>query len=162
MHRSEWLTRSESETVDRGRCLGERARGGEVITLVGPLGAGKTALAGGIMDGAGAEGPFRSPSFTLVWEHQGRFPIYHVDLYRLQGSEVEFDLPWDRILAGDALALIEWADRLPVDFLPRGRLEIRLKREAEQIRRINLTANGSCVHLLDSGAGGEDHQGARH
>ncbi len=161
MCRREWLTESEEETVERGRRLGQRVDGGDIVALIGPLGSGKTVLAGGIMSGAGAEGPFRSPSFTLVWEHCGRFPIHHVDLYRLDEAEAEMDLPWDRILDRDSLAVIEWADRLPSGFLPDDRLLIRLERCGDNRRRIRLEARGGCARIISDEVGGEDCASSR-
>ncbi|MFO8059957.1 MAG: tRNA (adenosine(37)-N6)-threonylcarbamoyltransferase complex ATPase subunit type 1 TsaE [Bacillota bacterium] len=152
-----WYTSGEEETRALAERMGRGLRGGEVFALVGSLGAGKTVFASGLMRGAGAPGPFRSPSFTLVWQHRGRFPIYHVDLYRLEGSDVWEDLPWDAIIAPPAVAVVEWADKLPSEMLPPDRVRVRLRRLDDGVcrRRIDCTGRGACVDLLRAMTGGD-------
>lgn len=155
-----WYTRSEEETRILGLRLGESLVGGEVIALTGQLGTGKTVLASGILLGAGARGPFRSPTFTLVWEHQGRIPIHHVDLYRLVPGDAVDDLPWDQILSPDSAVVIEWADRLPRGFLPRDHVRMHLQRPAvgsgkTNHRRIEGRGCGLGAGLICGLPGGE-------
>jgi tRNA threonylcarbamoyladenosine biosynthesis protein TsaE len=120
------LTASDAAAT---RALGERlgvaAAAGDVIALIGPLGAGKTELARGIARGLDVVGPVSSPTFVLVAEHEGRLPLFHVDGYRLAGPE-------DALAAGlldergaEGVTVVEWAERLEVA-LPAGRLEIRI------------------------------------
>ncbi len=150
-HTHTWCTSTHEETRALGESMGRCLRGGEVFALVGALGAGKTVFASGLMQGAGAPGPFRSPSFTLVWEHEGRFPLYHVDLYRLEGSEAREDLPWDTIFAPPAVAVVEWADRLPRELLPSDWMQVcieRLRGDGDR-RRIRCTGHNASADLLD-------------
>lgn len=104
---------SPEETEHIGRRLGEICRGGEVIGLIGPLGAGKTCLVRGVAAGLDIESSHvRSPSFTLIAEHRGRLPLFHIDLYRL--DTVSIDELWLReYLFGSGVAVVEWFDRLP-------------------------------------------------
>jgi tRNA threonylcarbamoyladenosine biosynthesis protein TsaE len=99
-------------TEDVGRRLGAACRGGELIGLVGQLGTGKTCLARGVAAGLGiAPTRVRSPSFTLIAEHGGRLPLFHIDLYRLDTASPE-ELWLREYLFGCGVAVVEWFDRL--------------------------------------------------
>ncbi len=122
-----------------GARIGSAARAGDVIALVGPLGAGKTELARGIALGLGVAGPVSSPTFVLIAEHEGRLPLFHVDAYRLAGPE-------DALGAGvlderraDGVTVIEWAERLGAA-LPAGRLEVRIDGSGDDPRHVEVLA----------------------
>ncbi len=105
-------TRSPEETRGVGEALGRvlrRAGPGTVVALVGPLGAGKTCLVQGLARGLGVSGYVRSPTFTLVHEHAGPVPLYHVDLYRLRPAEADA-LGLDELVDGPGVTAIEWAE----------------------------------------------------
>jgi tRNA threonylcarbamoyladenosine biosynthesis protein TsaE len=105
------VTGSEEETSAAGAHLGARLGAGDVVLLYGDLGAGKTAFVRGLAQGLGASpDAVSSPTFTLVQEYRGRVPLYHVDLYRLQPSEVG-DLGLDELIDSDAVVAVEWAER---------------------------------------------------
>ena len=106
-------TQSEQETAAVGRDLSPRLAAGSVVLLIGPLGAGKTALVRGIAEGLGAGADeVSSPTFTLVQEYRGgRLPLFHVDLYRLDDPRELDDLGLEEI-AGDGVLAIEWAEKL--------------------------------------------------
>ncbi len=128
-----------------GRTLGEIAEAGTVVRLLGPLGAGKTALVQGLALGLGLgeDAGVRSPSFALVRTHEGgRLPLVHVDLYRLGDPDELADLGLDEVLAGPAVTAVEWADRFD-DALPPGGWEIHL----------DYTDDGSRRAVLDGDAG---------
>lgn len=132
----------EAESLDRtqaiGRALGAVLRVGDVIGLIGPLGAGKTALTKGIAAGAGVEDPRRvtSPTFVIVNEYDGAVHIYHIDAYRL-GSAAELDaLGLDEFIESGAI-IVEWADRV-ADALPAERLTITIEPVGEQERTLRL------------------------
>jgi len=111
----EFISNSPDETITFGEELGKQLKGGEVISLVGPLGSGKTHLVKGIAAGCGAEECVKnvnSPSFVIVNEYSGRLSIYHIDCYRLN-STAEFEmLGFDDYCRGDSVVLIEWADKV--------------------------------------------------
>ncbi len=106
------ITRSEQETVDFARRFAARLHAGSVVLLVGDLGAGKTTFVRGLALGLGLDpDAVSSPTFTLIQEYRGHPSLYHVDLYRLQGAEVD-DLGLEELAAGDAVVAIEWAEKL--------------------------------------------------
>jgi tRNA threonylcarbamoyladenosine biosynthesis protein TsaE len=133
---------SEEETVDLGRGLGRALKGGELLLLEGDLGYGKTVFARGIAASLGVPADeVSSPSFTLVHEYKGgRVPLFHLDLYRLDGSDEEIGaLGIEEILAAGGVVLVEWGEKLP-PFLRRGAMTIRFHDVGEGSRRIEIIA----------------------
>ena len=113
-----------------------------MVAFYGELGAGKTALIKAIA--AGLDVPSSdvcSPSYTLVNEYQGRIPIYHFDLYRLEGAKDIHDLGYEEYLKGDGISVIEWAGIAP-ELLTEKRLDIRMEITGDSERRLLLTAYG--------------------
>jgi tRNA threonylcarbamoyladenosine biosynthesis protein TsaE len=105
-------TRSEAETQAAGAALAARLRPGTWVLLFGDLGAGKTAFVRGMAAGLGVDpGDVSSPTFTLVQEYRGRLPFYHVDLYRVEGLEVD-DLGLEELGASGGVVAVEWAERI--------------------------------------------------
>jgi tRNA threonylcarbamoyladenosine biosynthesis protein TsaE len=91
----------------------QSAFGGALVLLTGPLGAGKTVLAKGIARSLGIPDPLISPTYTIIAEYRsGRVPLYHVDLYRIEGTEQMENLGIEDILRGDAVVLVEWGEKL--------------------------------------------------
>ena len=135
---------SLAEILKFGRLLGREARPGDVFTLTGDLGAGKTTLTQAI--GQGLEVPqscyITSPTFSLLHEYPGRFPLYHMDLYRLAGEEEMEELGFEDYIYGEGLTVIEWSDRLG-SLMPEDRLDIELSIVSETARKVILTAYGS-------------------
>ena len=132
----ETITNSEEATSAAGEELARRLAAGDVVLLYGELGAGKTAFVRGLARGLGAPvEEVSSPTFTLVQEYQGRLPLYHVDLYRLEPAEVD-DLGLEELVSGDGIVAIEWAERW------RGRpddvIEVRLEHAGEDRRRVEI------------------------
>ncbi|MCY4389815.1 MAG: tRNA (adenosine(37)-N6)-threonylcarbamoyltransferase complex ATPase subunit type 1 TsaE [Desulfurellaceae bacterium] len=109
-------TFSAEETLSLGRQIGRLLAPGMILGLCGDLGAGKTCLVKGIAEGLGiAPETVTSPTFTLVAEHyRGRVPLYHIDLYRLEGVEGE-ELGYEEYLFGQGVAVVEWFPFLPND-----------------------------------------------
>jgi tRNA threonylcarbamoyladenosine biosynthesis protein TsaE len=123
------ITSSTKETIDLGRLLGEKIDRPMIIALTGDLGTGKTMLVKGIAQGLGVptEYPVTSPSYTLVNEYKGRFPLFHIDLYRLAGAEETYDLGFEEIISGNGVVAIEWAQRLSnEDLTPDIRIDIQV------------------------------------
>lgn len=107
---TEHVTHSEAETTAVGRLLGERLAAGDAVLLSGPLGAGKTAFARGLLEGLGGDADaVSSPTFTIVQEYAGRVRMQHVDLYRLSPVEVD-DLALEDLWE-DSVLVVEWPDR---------------------------------------------------
>lgn len=115
---------------------------GDVILLVGKLGSGKTCLAQGIAKGLGIDEYTPSPSFVLVREYQGRVPLYHIDLYRLDRLEEIIQLGLDDYLYGNGVSVVEWADR-GLSALPEEHLLINIEHLATTKRKLTLIAKGS-------------------
>jgi tRNA threonylcarbamoyladenosine biosynthesis protein TsaE len=111
------ITSSTEETIDFGRRLGHAIDRPVFIALTGDLGSGKTALVRGIARGLGIppDHPVTSPSYTLINEYNGRFRLFHIDLYRLTSPDETYDLGLDDIMAGDGVVAVEWAERLGTD-----------------------------------------------
>lgn len=135
-------THSPEKTRELGAILGRLARPGLVVVLRGPLGAGKTCLAQGVGRGLGVADPIRSPTFTLVHEYQGRLPFYHLDLYRLDGSELE-GIGLEEYLDAGGVTLVEWGEKAAC-LLPSDRLEVEiiLQPWSPDARTMSLSALG--------------------
>lgn len=135
---------SLQQTEALGRILGTLAEPGDVITLQGPLGAGKTTLTQAIARGLGVDPRqyVTSPTFSLLHEYEGRIPLYHMDFYRLAG-EVEIEsLGLDEYFSGSGLTVIEWPERLD-NLMPSERLHIELGIAGETCRTADLAGYGS-------------------
>ena len=131
------VTRSEQETADVGRALAATLSAGDVVLLVGDLGAGKTAFVRGLAEGLGVPASeVSSPTFTLVQEYRsGRLPLFHVDLYRLNDPREVDDLGLDEI-AEDGVLAIEWAEKLPSP--PPGAVRVTLAHESDNERLVSV------------------------
>jgi tRNA threonylcarbamoyladenosine biosynthesis protein TsaE len=133
-------TASPEETGRLGSALAAGLAVGDVILLTGPLGAGKTCFVTGLARGLGCIGRVRSPSFTLVNEYGGGLPLFHLDLYRLEGPEAD-DLGLEERLERGVLAA-EWGERLPAH-LRAGALALVFEIRSERQRAIRATAAGA-------------------
>lgn len=128
-------TNSAEETMALGERLGKILCPGAVLALFGDLGAGKTTFTKGIARGLGLADDVHSPTFTLIHEHIGPTPLYHVDLYRLE-SEAEVDsLGIEEYIYSEGITIIEWADRMR-SMLPPERLDIELKMKGDNDREM--------------------------
>jgi tRNA threonylcarbamoyladenosine biosynthesis protein TsaE len=135
----EILSTSEADTARFGAQLAEALEPGTVVALVGHLGAGKTRLVQAVATAAGVDPrEVNSPTFVLVQEYSGRWPIYHFDTYRLPDSAAFLNLGAEEYLQGDGVCFIEWADRV-ADALTED-LRIELTALGETTRRIAITA----------------------
>lgn len=142
----------ESDSVEATRRIGARLgrvlAAGDVVALIGPLGAGKTAFAQGVADGAGVPDRRRvnSPTFVIINEYEGRpgaapLKIYHIDAYRLRHGDDLLALGFEEMLERGAV-LIEWADRV-ADALPVETLELRIEPLDADRRRLTGRAGGA-------------------
>ena len=140
------LTNSEEETSAAGERLAVRVKPGDVLLLHGDLGAGKTAFAQGLAAGLGVEGPVTSPTFTIVQEYEGRLPVAHVDVYRLDTVQDLYDLGFDELIDDGRVTIVEWGDRV-VQALPADHLVIRIDPGAADNERVlELSFRGARWH----------------
>ncbi|MGD1939654.1 MAG: tRNA (adenosine(37)-N6)-threonylcarbamoyltransferase complex ATPase subunit type 1 TsaE [Cyanophyceae cyanobacterium] len=141
-------------TIALGRKLGQALQPGAVILLSGDLGAGKTTLVKAIAEGLGISDPVNSPTFVLVNEYfDGRSPLYHFDLYRLEPAGVagvDPEMYWEGMEVEPGIVAIEWAERLP--YLPGDRLEIRLNHSAPPDVVIENPLSGRDICIQQFGA----------
>ena len=104
-------TRSAKETYQLGVDLGKKACKGQVFTMVGDLGVGKTVFTQGLAEGLGITEPISSPTFTIVQEYRnGRLPLFHFDLYRIHDEDELFEAGCEEYIYGEGVSIIEWAD----------------------------------------------------
>ena len=137
-------SRSVNDTKKTSRRIARHLKAGDIICLVGQLGAGKTVFAKGLAEGLGIkEVEVTSPSFVLVRQYMGgRLPMNHIDLYRLQATRQMLDVGYEDYIYGNAVSVIEWAQRLeylmPSEYL---KVEISLDTD-EKARRIEVSGVG--------------------
>jgi tRNA threonylcarbamoyladenosine biosynthesis protein TsaE len=136
-----------SGSVDTTRALaaalGPLLEAGDVVSLVGDLGAGKTAFAQGLARGLGVDGPVTSPTFTIVQEYAGRLPVAHVDVYRLDTVQDLYDLGFDELIDDGRVTIVEWGD-LVAQALPADHLVVRIEAGvADNERMLDLSFRGA-------------------
>ena len=125
-------SRSEADTLALGKKLGERALPGQIYTLDGDLGVGKTVFTKGMAEGLGITDPVSSPTFTLVLEYEGgRLPLYHFDVYRIGDPEEMEEIGYDDYFFGQGVCLIEWAERIR-ELLPEGVIRITIEKQLDR------------------------------
>lgn len=125
-------TYSAEETLAFGQKLGHNAKQGEVYTLVGDLGVGKTVLTQGIAQGLDIREPICSPTFTIVQVYEeGRMPFYHFDVYRIGDIEEMDEIGYEDYFYGEGLCMIEWANLIE-EILPQHRREITIEKDLEK------------------------------
>jgi len=133
---------SEAQTRDAGQQIAGSLHAGDVIALIGNLGAGKTRFVKAVAEAFGVPlDEVNSPTFTLIQEYEGRVLIRHCDTYRLRNPDEFADLGLDELFAPDGIALVEWADRVE-EYLPRDRLTIRITIDSPTARTIEVSATG--------------------
>ena len=144
----ERVTNSVDETIAAGRELAVLLQPNDVALLVGDLGAGKTHLTKGIAQGLGARGKVTSPTFNIVLVYDdGRLPLYHFDLYRLDDAYQLDDIDYFGLLEDGGASIVEWGDKFP-EALPETYLEVRMQvdygaaTDAEPARRIQIRGFG--------------------
>ena len=122
-------TNSPEETFALGRQIGQQAAAGEVYTLIGDLGVGKTVLTQGVAAGLGVEEPVSSPTFTIMQIYEeGRLPFYHFDVYRIGDVEEMDEIGYEDYFYGDGVCLIEWANLIE-EILPPKHKQIRIEKD---------------------------------
>ncbi|EOD00405.1 tRNA (adenosine(37)-N6)-threonylcarbamoyltransferase complex ATPase subunit type 1 TsaE [Caldisalinibacter kiritimatiensis] len=136
------VTNSAEETKEIGYRLGRILQGGDIVCLTGDLGAGKTTLTQALAKGLDVDDYVTSPTFTLINEYNGRYPVYHMDVYRLEDVDEMYDLGYEEYFYSDGVTIVEWANLIE-EILPEERLNIQLKRGKEgNEREINIYGKG--------------------
>jgi tRNA threonylcarbamoyladenosine biosynthesis protein TsaE len=133
-------TSSGAETEALGARLAERLRPGEVVVVAGEVGAGKTTLIRGACRALGVEGPVTSPTFTIGQRYEGRLPVSHLDLYRLDDLEREDPALLDDYLDAGSVAFVEWPGAARARLAGRTALEVRIEHAGGERRRIEIGA----------------------
>lgn len=135
-------TYSEEETFNIGKGIGSKAEPGEVYTLIGDLGVGKTVFTKGFGAGLDIEEPINSPTFTIIQVYEeGRLPLYHFDVYRIGDPEEMDEIGFDEYVYGDGVSLIEWANLIE-DIIPKAHTEILIEKDLNKgfdYRKITVT-----------------------
>ena len=138
-------TRSAEETYELGVQIGEKAKAGQVFTLVGDLGVGKTVFTQGLAKGLEIEEAISSPTFTIVQVYEeGRVPFYHFDVYRIGDLSEMDEVGFEDYVYGEGVSLIEWANLID-EILPAERTEIIIEKDLSQgfdYRKITIEEKG--------------------
>lgn len=134
-------TQNARETFLLGEKIGRQAMPGQVFTLVGDLGVGKTVFTQGVASGLGVSEPVSSPTFTIIQEYEeGRLPFYHFDVYRIGCVEEMDEIGYEDYFYGNGICLIEWADLIE-EIIPENAISIRIEKNLEKgfdYRRITI------------------------
>lgn len=141
----ERMINSEQETIALAEQLAALLHAGDVLTLEGDLGAGKTTFTKSVAKGLGITRNVNSPTFTILKQYEGRLPLNHLDVYRLADSDE--DLGWDELFYGNAISIIEWAHLIEED-LPPERLAITILRLDENARKFTFMPIGKRYEQL--------------
>ncbi|MBU9713544.1 tRNA (adenosine(37)-N6)-threonylcarbamoyltransferase complex ATPase subunit type 1 TsaE [Evansella tamaricis] len=139
-YQREYISHSLEETQQLAEHLANLLKPGDLVTLEGNLGAGKTSFTKGLAKGLGVAGNVNSPTFTIIKEYQGKVPFYHMDAYRVE-DELE-DLGLDEYFEGDGVTVVEWPSMIE-EQLPKEKLAIRIEYMAENKRKLTFMASGS-------------------
>ena len=133
---------SAEETYELGKKLGSEANPGDVLTLIGDLGVGKTVFTQGFADGLGITEPISSPTFTIVQQYDtGRLPLYHFDVYRIGDIEEMEEIGYDDYFFGQGICLIEWANLIE-EILPENLIKVTIEKDLDKgfdYRKITVT-----------------------
>lgn len=125
-------TRSAEETYQLGKEIGQKAKKGQVYTLVGDLGVGKTVFTQGLAKGLEIDEPISSPTFTIVQVYdEGRLPFYHFDVYRIGDISEMDEIGFEDYVYGEGISLIEWANLIE-ELLPKERIVITIEKDLEK------------------------------
>ncbi len=135
-------TASPEETRSLASALASVLGRGDLVLLVGDLGSGKTVFAQGLAAGLGVREPVTSPTFTIVQEYEGRHPVAHVDVYRLDRVQDLYDLGFDELVEGRGVTIVEWGD-LVARAMPRDHVVVQIEPGDDDAERVlDMTFNG--------------------
>lgn len=133
-----YITHSAQETVDLGEKIGSLLKSGDVIAMTGTLAAGKTTITKGIAKALGITDVVTSPTFCLISEYEGtKMPLYHMDVYRLDGPEDFINLGVEDMLDGDGVCIVEWSEKVSSE-LPKRTIKIEITPLEDGSRQIKI------------------------
>lgn len=145
MERKVWESFGPKETFEIGKTLGENSKPGQVYTLIGDLGVGKTVFTQGVAAGLGISEPVNSPTFTILQVYEeGRIPFYHFDVYRIGDVEEMEEIGYQDCFYGEGICLIEWANLIE-EILPEDYMQITIEKDLEKgfdYRKITMESKG--------------------
>lgn len=124
-------THTEEETRTLGEELAKKANPGDVYTLIGDLGVGKTIFTQGFAKGLGITEQVNSPTFTIVQEYKGRIPFYHFDVYRIEEPEEMEEIGYEDYFYGDGVCMIEWAELIK-ELLPEEAVKVCIRKDLQK------------------------------
>ncbi|MBR0544697.1 MAG: tRNA (adenosine(37)-N6)-threonylcarbamoyltransferase complex ATPase subunit type 1 TsaE [Treponema sp.] len=130
-------TNTAEETIELGRKIGRLLTKGDVIAMQGTLAAGKTTITKGIAESLGVTDTITSPTFCLISEYSGKMPLYHMDVYRLDGGEDFINLGTDDMIYGEGVSIIEWSEKI-MDELPKKTIILKLEPQEDGSRIITI------------------------
>ena len=130
-------TKTAEETIELGKKIGNLLTKGDVIAMQGTLAAGKTTITKGIAQALGVKETITSPTFCLISEYEGKMPLYHMDVYRLDGGEDFINLGTDDMIYGEGVSIIEWSDKI-MDELPSKTIILKLEPQEDGSRIITI------------------------
>ena len=130
-------TNTAEETIELGRKIGRLLTKGDVIAMQGTLAAGKTTITKGIAESLGVTDTITSPTFCLISEYSGKMPLYHMDVYRLDGGEDFINLGTDDMIYGESVSIIEWSEKI-MDELPKKTIILKLEPQEDGSRIITI------------------------
>ena len=130
-------TKTPDETIALGRKIGKLLKKGDVIAMQGTLAAGKTTITKGIADALGVSDTITSPTFCLISEYEGKMPLYHMDVYRLEGTDDFENLGTDDMIYGEGVTIIEWSEKI-MDALPKKTIILKLEPQEDGSRIITI------------------------
>lgn len=132
-----FTTHSAEETIALGEKIGALLQAGDILAMQGTLAAGKTTITKGIARALGITEDITSPTFCLISEYEGKLPLYHMDVYRLEGTEDFINLGVDDMLYGHGVCIIEWSEKI-MDELPKSTIILRLEPHDDGSRTITI------------------------
>lgn len=132
-----FFTHSAEETIALGYKIGKKLKKGDIIAMQGTLAAGKTTITKGIAQALEISEEITSPTFCLISEYYGKMPLYHMDVYRLDGTEDFINLGVDDMLYGDGVCIIEWSEKI-MDELPKNTIILRILPQDDNSRKIEI------------------------
>ncbi len=131
-------TKTSDETIKLGELIGNLLKPGDVIAMTGTLAAGKTTITKGIAKALNISEDITSPTFCLISEYEGRLPLYHMDVYRLEGSEDFINLGVDEMLYGNGVCIIEWSEKVKSE-LPKKSILMKITPVENEMREIEIS-----------------------